>query len=167
MTQLPYSHIPTEKLAEVFSKSITTMDGLWFLAVEGKYGFDAALELDEKVWEKIGPIQARRMVNSFAIEEDNPIRTLIQALQADSILRIYGPQATVLTDNKAIFRCTDCPPQKARVREGKGEFPCKRVGVAFFKSYAEAIDPRIKMTCLVCPPDAHPPQYWCEWQFEI
>ena len=159
--------MPDDRLAEVFSRSITTMDGLWFLAVEEEYGFDAALELDIRVWEKLGSIQARRMVNGFAIKEDNPLRTLIRALEVDSILRIYAPEAPVLTDSKAILRCTDCPPQKARVRDGKGEFDCKGVGIAFFKAYAEAIDPRIKLTCLVCPPDAHPPQYWCEWQFEL
>jgi hypothetical protein len=167
MSEPLYSHVPKEKLAKVFSRSIYTMDGLWFLAVERKYGFDAALELDVAVWERIGPIQARRMLNNFAVKEDNPIHTLVRALQVDSVLLVFAPEVAVLADNKAIIRCTDCPPQKARVRDGKGEFPCKQVGIAFFKSYAETIDPRIKLTCLLCPPDAHPSEYWCEWQFEI
>ncbi len=168
MSELPYAHIPQEKLAEVFSRSITTMDGLWFLAAEKKFGFDAALELDIEVWEKLGSIQARRMLTAFAIKEENPIRTLIRALQVDSVCCVYAPEVTVLNnDNKAVLCLTDCPPQKARIRDGKGEFPCKPVGIAFFKTYTEVIDPRIKTTCLACPPDAHPPEYWCKWQFEI
>jgi len=167
MSSLDYSQIPKEKLVEVSSRSLITMDGLWFLAVEQKYGFDAALELDEEVWRRLGSIQAKRVVKNFAINEDSPIQTLIKALLVDPVFPIFLPEVPVLSDNKAIFRCTDCPPQKARIRGGKGEFPCKPVGIAFFASYAEAIDPRIKLSCLTCPPDAHPPQLWCEWQFEV
>jgi len=167
MSSLDYSQIPKEKLVEVSSRSLITMDGLWFLAVEQKYGFDAALELDEEVWRRLGSIQAKRVVKNFAINEDSPIQTLIKALLVDPVFPIFLPEVPVLSDNKAIFRCTDCPPQKARIRGGKGEFPCKPVGIAFFASYAEAIDPGIKLSCLTCPPDAHPPQLWCEWQFEV
>ena len=167
MPGLDHSQIPKEKLVEVLSRSFTTIDGLWFLAIEQKYGFNTALEVDEEVWQRFGSIQAKRMVKNFATKEESPIQTLIRALQVDPFLLIYLPQVPVLTDTKAIFRCTDCPPQKARVRDGKGEFPCKPVGIAFFTSYAEAVDPRIKLSCLTCPPDAHPPQLWCEWQFEL
>ena len=167
MAETPYSHVTREKLADVFSRSILAVDGLWFLAVENKYGHEAALELDIEVWEKMGPIQARRTVNNFAPKDDNPIRTLVRALLADSVLCIFRPEVTIVTNNKAVLRCTDCPPQRARIRAGKGEFNCRPVDLAFFKSYAEAIDQKIKVTCLVSPPDEHPPEYWCEWQFEI
>ena len=167
MSDSLYSRITKQKLADVFSRTIYTVDGLWFLAVENKYGHEAAVELDIEVWEKMGPIQARRTVNNFVPKDDNPIRTLVRALLADSVLRITQPEVTIVSNNKAILRCTDCPPQRARVRDGKGEFNCRPVDLAFFKSYAEAIAPEIKVTCLVSPPDEHPPEYWCEWQFEI
>ena len=167
MPGLDHSQIPRERLVEVFSRSLTTIDGLWFLAVEQKYGFDVALELDVEVWRRLGLIQARRVVKNFAIKEDSPIRAIINVLQVDPIMFVYKPQVVALTDSKAVFRCADCPPQKARIRDGRGEFPCKAVGIALFNSYAEAVDPRIKVSCLACPPDAHPPQYWCEWQFEV
>ena len=167
MSDNPYSGISKEKLADVFSRSITTVDGLWFLAVEEKFGHEVALELDIGVWDDLGAIHARRIVNNFSLRDDNPIRTLVKTLQADCMFCIYGPEITVLTDNKAILRITDCRPQKARVRDGKGEFNCRPVDLAFFKSYAKAIDPRIKVTCLVSPPDEHPPEFWCEWQFEF
>ena len=168
MSELPYSHIPQEQLADVFSRSITTMDGLWFLAAEKKFGFDAALELGVEVWEKLGTIQARRMVRAFDIKEENPVHALIRALQVDSVCCVYLPEITILDNgSKAVFCLTDCPPQKARIRDGKSEFPCKQVGIAFFNAYARVFDPKIKMTCLACPPDPHPAQYWCQWQFEI
>jgi len=167
--ELDHSQISREKLVDVFSRSLTTLDGLWFLAVEDKYGLDAAMELDEKVWGGYGSILARRVVKNFAIEDENPLRTLIKALLLDPLSPIYKPDVPLLTDNKAIFHYTDCPPQKARLRDGRGEHPCKPAGLALFKSYAEAIDPRIKVSCLRCPPDPHPPDpdFWCGWQFEL
>ena len=167
MPGLDYSQISREKLAEVFARSIFTIDGLWFLAVEGKYGLEAAMELDEEVWRKCGSIFPGRTIKNFAIKDDSPLQILIKALQLDPFAPIFTPEVTLLTDNKAVFHYANCPGQEARVRGGMGEFPCKPVGTAYFKAYAEAIDPRIKVTCLTCPPAAHPPQFWCEWQFEI
>jgi len=167
MTELNDLQIPREKLVEVCSKSLYTIDGLWFTAIEQKYGLDAALEIDEEVWQRFGAIQARRLLKNFALKEDSPIQTLMNVLQVDPNTVIYKPEIVELTDSKAVLRFTDCPPQKARIRDGRGEFPCKAVEVAYFTSYTEAVDPKIKLSCLTCPPDVHPPQYWCEWQFEI
>ena len=30
-----------------------------------------------------------------------------------------------------------------------------------------AIDPRIETRCVACPPDPHPEEYWCAWEFSI
>jgi len=162
-----YSEISEDKLLEVCSRSFTTVDGLWFLAVEQKYGFDAALELDLEVWRRFSRVHGRRLLKSFAIKEDSPIRTLVKLLQADPIMSIYRPEVVTLTDNKAVFRCVECPTQIARIRDGKGVFPGQRVCSAMYTAYAELIDPRIKTDCLTCSPDADQPGYWCEWQFEI
>ncbi len=167
MSESLYSRIPQEELVELCSKSLYTIDGLWFTLVEEKYGLDVALDMDVEVWRRLGVIQARRLLKTFAIKDDSPIPALIKILQTDPILVIYRPEIVELTDNKVVFRLTRCPPQKARIRDGKGEFPCKPVGIALFTSYAEAVDPEVKLSCLTCPPDAHPSQYWCEWRFEI
>jgi hypothetical protein len=48
-----------EQIAEYFHRSYTKVDGLWFMKIEGKYGFDAALDIDNEVWEVFSKIQAR------------------------------------------------------------------------------------------------------------
>ena len=167
MPGLGYPDIPTEKLVELCSRSLYTLDGLWFSAVEQECGLDVALKLDEEVWRQLGQAQARRVRKGFAVKENSPVRTVIKMLQVDPIMVVYKPEIMALSDNKAVFCCTDCPPQKARVRDGRGEFPCKPVGIAFFRSYAEVVAPGMKLSCRACPPDAHPSQYWCQWQVEI
>ena len=167
MAGLDHSQIPTEKLVELCSRTSYTIDGLWFTLVEEKFGLDVALEIDVEVWRRLCLIQAKRIPKYFPIDEGSSIRNLIKVIELDPLLAVYKPKAVKLTDNRAVLRLTDCPPQKARIRDGRGEFPCKPVGVALFTSYAEVIDPKVKVSCLTCPPDAHPPQFWCEWQFEI
>ena len=167
MPGLGYPDIPTEKLVELCSRSLYTVDGLWFTAIERECGFDVALKLDIAVWRDFGLAQARRVKNSFAIKDENPVRVVTRILQSDPVMVIFKPQIIALTDKKAVFRCTNCPPQKARIRDGRGEFPCKEVGIAYFEGFAQVIGGGVKLSCLVCPPDAHPPDYWCEWQFEF
>lgn len=48
-----------DQKAEYFRRSYTAADGLWFMMVEEKYGFEAALKLDEAVWKVLSKIQAR------------------------------------------------------------------------------------------------------------
>ena len=53
-----------QQVADYFNRSYKAVDGLWFMKVEEKYGFDSALELDNEVWKVMPKIQAR-MIKSF------------------------------------------------------------------------------------------------------
>ena len=161
-----FSKIAPEELVELASRSLMTIDGLWFLAAEEAYGLDAAIDMDVKAWEAFAPIQARRVMKTFGIG-GNGIGAIVDTVKFDPLWKIFKPVLSVLGENKVVLRLTDCPPQKARLREGRGEFPCKPVGIACFTKYAEAIDPRARIRCAMCPPDAHPPDVWCEWWFEV
>lgn len=167
MAKAEHSQIAADKLVELCSRSAYTLDGLWFSLVEERFGLDATLEIDTEVWRRLCSVQARRIQKYFPINESSSMRKLIKVIELEPLLTIFKPKVVELTDNRAVLRFTDCPPQKARIRDGRGEFPCKSVGIAFLNSYAEVIDSKIKVSCLTCPPDAHPAQFWCEWQFEI
>ncbi len=47
-------------LVEYLRRSYTAVDGLWFVTVEEAHGFEHALALDEKVWQIVPKIQARK-----------------------------------------------------------------------------------------------------------
>ncbi|UCG65170.1 MAG: hypothetical protein JSW12_21665 [Deltaproteobacteria bacterium] len=49
------------KLIEVYGKNWLTLDGLWFQGVEGKYGMDAALEIDLRMWMRQPTTEAKRI----------------------------------------------------------------------------------------------------------
>jgi len=53
------TELADEQKAEYFRRSYTVVDGLWFMKVEEKHGFEEALQLDEAVWKVLPKIQAR------------------------------------------------------------------------------------------------------------
>gem|GEM_PF-4968871 len=32
---------------------------------------------------------------------------------------------------------------------------------------AETLNPKAKVNCLICPPDKHPENVWCRWEFTV
>ncbi len=61
MTGKQMTSLTDKQVVEYFRRSYTAVDGLWFMKVEEKYGFNAALQLDEAVWRVLPKIQARAM----------------------------------------------------------------------------------------------------------
>lgn len=119
MPGLDYSQLTKDELVRLCVKSAYTIDGLWFLAIEQKYGLATAVELDAGVWQEATKIHLRRLLKSITIKEDSPIQVVTKLIQDDPLLLIFNPQVVSLTDNRAVIRCPDCPPQRARIRSGQ------------------------------------------------
>ena len=60
-----------------------------------------------------------------------------------------------------------CTPQEARKKSGRGEFPCKRMHTLDYAGFAREIDERIQVRCVYAPPDRHPEDNYCRWEFTI
>ncbi len=54
---------------EYFNRSYKTVDGLWFVKCEERYGFDVALDMDDAVWQVIPKIQARKIKEFTGLTE--------------------------------------------------------------------------------------------------
>ena len=154
------------KAIKTSSKTLLSLDGLWFLAVEDKYGLDAAMQMDIEVWKRLGSIEARRTKRTFGINEGG-ITSIVKAIKLSPTWVAMEYEFTELTKNRAVFRVTECPPQKARVRNKRGEFLCKPVNLAYLNAFAKTIDPKAKVRCIVAPPDPHPKEFWCESEIVI
>src|SRR4030042_1311798 len=57
--RLKMIELTQKQIAEYFHRSYCAVDGLWFMKIEGKYGFDVALDIDNEVWKVFPKIQAR------------------------------------------------------------------------------------------------------------
>jgi hypothetical protein len=152
---------------EDLSKNWLAIDGTWFQAIEQEYGLEKAIELDVKQWERFTVIEATRIMQRFNISKNGGIPALIEALKYRVYANINTQEVIEISDDRCVFRMNDCRVQSARKRRGLPDFPCKQVGIQEYSLFAKTIDPRIETKCIACPPDKHPENYWCAWEFSI
>jgi len=150
---------------EDISKNWLAIDGTWFQAVEKEFGLDKAIELDIEQWKRFTIIEAKRIKNRFKIPENGGIPALIQALKYRVYANINIQEIIESTENRCVLRMNNCRVQYARKSRGLPDFPCKLLGIQEYSLFAKTIDPRIKTNCITCPPDPHPEDYWCAWEF--
>lgn len=155
------------KLLDAYAKAWQAMDGAYFLALEKKYGIDVAIEMDKEAWKTFSPIEANRIMKEFSIDPKGGLKALEQALGYRVYARLNKQSTEWINENTLHFVMNECRVQVARNRKGLPDFPCKQVGEIEYSYFAEAIDPRIKTKCLFCPPDDHPKDAYCKWEFTL
>ncbi|NIM20256.1 MAG: hypothetical protein GTO51_08500 [Candidatus Latescibacteria bacterium] len=165
----PFEELSREdliKLINVYAKNWLAHDGCWFLAVEERYGLEEAIELDANAWHRFAEIEATRIMNAFDIQLGGGLQALEKVLQHRLYAAINRQNVEWVGDKKFIFKMLECKVQQARRRKKLPDFPCKPVGMVEFSRFAWAVDPRIKMTCISCPPDPVG-EFFCGWEFTI
>ncbi|MGQ4910812.1 MAG: DUF6125 family protein [Candidatus Thorarchaeota archaeon] len=155
------------KIIDAYAKAWQAMDGAYFLALEKKYGMDVAIEMDKEAWRIFSPIEAKRIMREFGIEENGGLESLEKALEYRVYARLNKQTSERIDENTLHFTMNECRVQVARNRKGLPDFPCKQVGIVEYTTFAETIDPRIKTKCLFCPPDSHPEDAYCKWEFTL
>ena len=155
------------KLLEDQAKNWLAHDGLWFQAVEKYDGIEKAIQLDTEAWIRFTQIEAKRIMKRFDIQPGGGIPALKQALQFRLYARINVQSLIEIDQNTLRFEMNDCRVQSARKRKGLDDFPCKSVGIAEYAYFAHTIDDRIQTRVVCCPPDSHPEEYYCAWQFSL
>ncbi len=160
-------NIPKEILPDfifMHLRNLWAVDGLYYLGIEDAFGTEAATEIDRKVWEVMGKIEARRIKKLCNIQK-NDITALIKALRFSGWALDLEDKEIEIKPNKAILRNIRCRVQNTRKQKGLVEFACKPVRWGYLKSFAKEINPNIRVNCTLCPPDKHPENLWCEWEF--
>jgi hypothetical protein len=156
-----------ELLLEDFAKRWLAHDGLWFQQVEKRHGMEEAIRIDADAWELFTVIEAKRIMAFLGLEPGGGLSALKQALQYRLYAMINEQQIEERDERTLIFKMLDCRVQSARRRKKMAEFPCKPVGLVEYSGFAQTIDSRIKTRCLHCPPDDHPEESYCAWEFTI
>lgn len=154
-------------MLEDAGKNWLAHDGLWFLAAEDRFDMETAIELDRAAWERFTVIEARRIMKRHGMEPGGGLEALERALGYRLYAYINVQESEWVDEHTLVFRMKDCRVQSARKRKGLPDFPCKSVGVVEYGNFACTIDPRIQTRCIACPPDPHPDEYWCAWEFTL
>jgi len=105
-----------KQIVEYFHRCYQAVDGLWFIKVEEKIGFGAALEVDHEVWKVMPKIQAR-MIKSM-LKLNNGSDALTKGLATK--LELEGFKFKV-EKNRDGFRIIvkDCPWHDLMIKSGR------------------------------------------------
>lgn len=107
-----------QQIAEYLHRSYTAVDGLWFVKVEERYGFDAALEVDTEVWKILPKIQAR-MIKSMT-GSGSGLDELRECLEVKFDLEGYSVEISDYTPNKSFTVAIDeCPWHELMKKSGR------------------------------------------------
>lgn len=155
------------RMLEDAARNWLAHDGLWFQAVERRHGLAAAIEADTEAWRSFAVVEAKRIIERHGIKPGGGVPALVRALSFRLYAYINKQEVSEQTERRVVFRMCDCRVQSARRRKGLADFPCKSVGLVEYENFARTVDERIKTRCLFCPPDVHPEDAWCAWEFVI
>lgn len=106
------------QVIEYFKRSYVAVDGLWFVKLEGKYGLDAALEIDQEVWKAFPKIQARFLKSAGRL--GNGMDALLECLATKLNLEGFKFCAEK-SDSQGGFQISisDCPWHNLMLKSGR------------------------------------------------
>ena len=135
-----------KQIAEYYHRSYTAVDGLWYMKVEEKCGGDAALEIDNRVWEVLPKIQARMLKSSA--EMGNGMEALLECLSTK--LSLEGFTFTIeKAENGSGFNIIikGCPWYDLMVKSGREHLSGKvgsRICTTEYSAWASEFDDGIR-----------------------
>jgi len=114
--------------AEFYYRSFMSVDGLWFMKLEDKYGFDEALEIDVEVWKVLPKIQARLLKS--LVNNDDSMEAFFECYTTRLNLDGFKFNAEI-TDGNQGFQVVvnSCPWNQIIVKAGRGNL-AEKVGSA-------------------------------------
>jgi len=132
--------------AEYFCRSYKAADGLWFMKVEEKHGFNAALEIDREVWKVMPKIQARMIKSMLGKGEGE--NALLESLKAKLSMEGFKFKVEKKPDGFRI-QISDCPWHNLMAKSGRKEYS-EKVGTAIcnveYSVWASEFDENIRFT---------------------
>ncbi|MFA5101687.1 MAG: DUF6125 family protein [Candidatus Thermoplasmatota archaeon] len=162
LTRLPKEKLPDYIFLQL--RNLWAVDGLYYLGIEERYGTEVATSIDANVWEVMGKIEARKL-KEFLNLTTTDLPSMMKALLHSSWALDLEDKEVSISKNHAVIRTVRCRVQHTRKSKGLKEFGCKPVRFRFLKAFAKEFNPDIIVKCTVCPPDTHPENLWCEWEF--
>ena len=162
LSQLSKEKIPKYIFMQL--RNLWTADGLYFLGIEELYGTEIATQIDAAVWTVMGKIEARKLREFLGMNKKD-ILSMMKALQFTTWALDLEDKEIIIKKDHALIRNIRCRVQNTRKNKGLNEFGCKPVRFGFLKAFAKEFNPNIVVKCNICPPDKHPDNLWCQWEF--
>jgi hypothetical protein len=95
------------------------------------------------------------------------VAKILELLQKSSWALDQPFKTTEISNEHAVLSVGRCRTQETRLSKGLGEFPCKKVRFGYLRNFVKTLNPKVEVKCQVCPPDKHPKDSWCKWEFTL
>jgi len=112
--------LSAEQLLEIAQYSFVRMDGAWFMALAGKFGKEAAWEIDVEAWKQFSYVFGKKIRKDILPHPVWPESFLDTLEILSKVLKIEGREVFIESDIITI-RVTDCETQKAIAKAGIAE----------------------------------------------
>lgn len=155
------------ELNKIYAKNWLAHDGLWFQAIENKYGMDMAIDMDREAWRRFTVIEAKRLIEFLNLGKNSGIAGLKRALSFRLYSSLNEDEIILEENNVLVYRVKTCRVQHARKKKGLSYFPCKSVGIVEYSLFAETIDERFETEVISCHPDVTDAEFNCIWKFTL
>jgi hypothetical protein len=109
-------HLSGEQKIEFLRRSYIAIDGLWFLKIEEKYGFEAALEIDREVWKAFPKIQSRLLKSMTGL--DSGLDALLECYTTRLALENFTLHTEKSADGVRVI-IEKCPWHEILVKSGR------------------------------------------------
>jgi predicted ArsR family transcriptional regulator len=136
-------HLTDKQIVEFLRRSYTAIDGLWFMKMEEKYGFEAALEVDKEVWKVFPRIQARFLKSMSKM--DKGIEALVECYTARLAMENFTFHTEKSSDGVKVI-IEKCPWHEIMVKSGRrklsgriGDIICQTECETWAKEFGEDI----------------------------
>jgi hypothetical protein len=143
------------KMVQLIRSALTAIDGLWFLEVEKKHGFEDAFEVDIDVWKRYGPIMVNRIKKALEIK-DNTLESFLRIFELLS--EIDGTRFKLMkkTAIEAILGIEFCPWWE-NLKRSKREtlVRCDTVDREIYPEWIKAFNPAYELLLTKSLPEGH------------
>lgn len=165
--------IDQKKLAKHFGQVGQILDGLWFVELEKRYGFDVAYAIDEAVWTTFSKKEGKRLCALFNITTptlENIEKILKYSIFNQSLkfeLKKQSDAPLVLHFNVIECKTYEGMCKINRADQQVGQI-CEGIGLVFFRNLLSVVDPNVQIKCLSCPKDKKlQGSPVCVWEFRF
>jgi len=162
------SRLPKETLVDLYDvwlKTFWSTQSYWMVYTEERFGFDAAGEMDEKIWGKVGPIQAYRVKKALNLGSDiQALATMFKLTAPQWVTAGFDWEFSAIDDKKLTMTVFNCPMGTYRKSKNLELLPCKQISPPLYTAMTKVINEDFDAHCVHAHPDPPKDGVMCIWE---